>query len=227
MCAGQLPVPAPMLYSLVLSADSGQQKESKNQRNKSIAAVGSSGKDSQGGHRAVILVPWCGTAPAEGMEDADRGKAVPTSLAPALCQLRLGAGVSLRLLLLLFLPLQEWVLMGRREWAANQLLPHPFPSRKPIETSQEMPWKSLSRGKEAARRGEAPAPNPCSEAGNVMHEPHPCLRAVPPKCHPQAASAPGTLCSYLRLNTHFSSSVSQLGLDQSWKCFMCAEMERK
>lgn len=47
-----------------------------------------------------------------------------------------------------------------------------------------------------------------------------------PWCHPQAASAPGTLCSYLRLNAHFFSSLSQLGLDQGWEVvYVCRNGE--
>lgn len=125
------------------------------------------------------------------------------------------------MLLLLLLPSQQWLLMGggsAQQWAANQLLPHPFSSRKPVETSQKR-CVSHFQGAEKPPGEESSTCSHLPAARQGMSLRSPCPRAVPPQCHPQAASAPGTLCSCLRLNAHFSSSLSQLGLNQSWEVF--------
>jgi len=171
------------------------------------------------------LVPWCGRAAADRVREAERGKALPSAM------LLLSASSD-----------QEDSLSGAR--APGSVCPAPpaslrvgadgvlrvHSSRQQIRSCPILFFKEAHRDQrrnatKATFKGQRnrlerrPAPVPTSpQRGRECHARAPSLpTSCSPLCHPQAASAPGTLCSYLRLNAHFSSSLSQLGLDQSWE----------
>lgn len=84
-CSGQSPVPTPLLHGLTVRADSVQHKKPEIRGTDLLLLQAALGRIAQ---EVSSLLPQCGRAPADGMGEADWGNALPTSRAPAPCQLR-------------------------------------------------------------------------------------------------------------------------------------------